>query len=198
MDRRCRRVERVKYTVAEAASGAENLGNGNPEEGGVVFLCFAALPLHTLFLFPFVRCARPRGGGRGFRLPLPTPGLRCPVFASGVVAPSQKADRCPCSASAVSAAGSASASQPLDSLPSLTNRAALARRVQWTKQPGRSWRSAPVFASALCGAPQKSAKRKRIVAQRQGGLPLWAGGWVYGTGKVCGFKVCAPQQLKTH
>ena len=79
-----------------------------------------ALPFNDLFLFPFFRCARPRGGGRGFRLPLPRSGLRCPVFASGVVAPSQKADRCPCSASAVSAAGSASASQPLDSLPSLT------------------------------------------------------------------------------
>ena len=42
----------------------------------------------------------------------PCSGLRCPVFASGVAAPSQKADRCPCSASAVSAAGSASAAQP--------------------------------------------------------------------------------------
>src|SRR5699024_4469561 len=40
------------------------------------------------------------------------PGLRCPAFASGVAAPSQKTDRCPCSASAVSAAGSASAAQP--------------------------------------------------------------------------------------
>src|SRR5699024_12482484 len=39
------------------------------------------------------------------------PGLRCPAFASGVAAPSQKTDRCPCSASAVSAAGSASAAQ---------------------------------------------------------------------------------------
>ena len=39
-------------------------------------------------------------------------GLRCPAFASGVAAPSQKTDRCPCSASAVSAAGSASAAQP--------------------------------------------------------------------------------------
>ena len=36
----------------------------------------------------------------------------------------------------------------------LFGQAALARRVQWTKQPGRSWRSAPVFASALRGAPQ--------------------------------------------
>ena len=80
------------------------------------------LPFNTLFLFPFFRSAGARGPGRGFRLPLPRSGLRCPVFASGVVAPSQKADRCPCSASAVSAAGSASASQPLDSLPSLTTR----------------------------------------------------------------------------
>ena len=40
------------------------------------------------------------------------PGLRCPVFAARVVARLQKADRCPCSASAVSAAGSASAAQP--------------------------------------------------------------------------------------
>ena len=38
--------------------------------------------------------------------------MRCPAFASGVAAPSQKTDRCPCSASAVSAAGSASAAQP--------------------------------------------------------------------------------------
>ena len=47
-------------------------------------------------------------------LPSPPPAaawLRCPAFASGVAAPSQKTDRCPCSASAVSAAGSASAAQ---------------------------------------------------------------------------------------
>ena len=46
--------------------------------------------------------------------PSPPPAaawLRCPAFASGVAAPSQKTDRCPCSASAVSAAGSASAAQ---------------------------------------------------------------------------------------
>src|SRR5699024_5012479 len=36
-----------------------------------------------------------------------------------------------------------------------------AKRVQWTKQRRRGWRSAPVFASAHCGAPRKSAKRKR-------------------------------------
>ena len=36
-----------------------------------------------------------------------------------------------------------------------------AKRVQWTKQRRRGWRSAPVFASAHRGAPQKSAKRKR-------------------------------------
>ena len=39
--------------------------------------------------------------------------LRCPVFAAPVAAGLQKADRGPCSASAVSAAGSASASQSL-------------------------------------------------------------------------------------
>ena len=50
---------------------------------------------------------RKRAVGR----PLPS-GLRCPVFAAGVAAPLQKADRGPCSASAVSAAGSASAPQP--------------------------------------------------------------------------------------
>ena len=36
-----------------------------------------------------------------------------------------------------------------------------AKRVQWTKQRRRGWRSAPVFASAHRGAPRKSAKRKR-------------------------------------
>ena len=41
-------------------------------------------------------------------------------------------------------------------------KAALARRVLRTKQPSRSWRRAPIFASARRGAPQKSAKRKRI------------------------------------
>ena len=40
------------------------------------------------------------------------PGLRYPAFASGVAAPSQKTDRCPCSASAVSSTGRASAAQP--------------------------------------------------------------------------------------
>ena len=39
------------------------------------------------------------------------PRLRYPVFAAPVAAGLQKADRCPCSASAVSAAGSASAAQ---------------------------------------------------------------------------------------
>ena len=37
--------------------------------------------------------------------------LRCPVFAARAVARLQKADRCPCSASAVSSAGRASAAQ---------------------------------------------------------------------------------------
>ena len=55
------------------AFGAENLANGNPEEGGRVFLRFAALPQTISFLFLSIRCARPRGGGRGFRFPLPTP-----------------------------------------------------------------------------------------------------------------------------
>ena len=36
-----------------------------------------------------------------------------------------------------------------------------AKRVQWTKQRRCGWRSAPVFASAHCGAPRKSAKHKR-------------------------------------
>src|SRR5699024_1240526 len=36
-----------------------------------------------------------------------------------------------------------------------------AKRVQWTKQRRRGWRSAPVFASVHRGAPRKSAKRKR-------------------------------------
>ena len=158
-----------------------------------VFLCFASLPLNTLFLFPFFRCAKPRGGGRGFRLPLPTSGLPLPKFSARSAArlkiwtavllrlanfpsgrrcalvkigalrqtqlPVSSTGRgrcvCPCSASAVSAAGSASAPQPLDSLPTLTNRAALARRVQWTKQPGQSWRSAPVFCKRR---PRRAAK----------------------------------------
>ena len=37
----------------------------------------------------------------------------------------------------------------------------MARRVQWTKQAGRVWRSAPIFASGRRPAPQKPAKRKR-------------------------------------
>ena len=37
-----------------------------------------------------------------------------------------------------------------------------AKRVQWTKQRRRGWRSAPVFASAHRDAPRKSAKRKRV------------------------------------
>ncbi|OUP26315.1 hypothetical protein B5F27_13970 [Faecalibacterium sp. An192] len=62
-------MERVKYTVAEAAFGAENLGNGNPEEGGVVFLCFAAPPL-TLYFFSFSFAALgPEGEGGGFDSP---------------------------------------------------------------------------------------------------------------------------------
>src|SRR5699024_5591141 len=36
-----------------------------------------------------------------------------------------------------------------------------AKRVQWTKQRRRGWRSALVFASAHRGAPRKPAKRKR-------------------------------------
>lgn len=54
----------------------------------------------TKFLPPVVRAAAPAADG-----------LRYPAFASGVAAPSQKTDRGPCSASAVSAAGSASAAQ---------------------------------------------------------------------------------------
>ena len=38
----------------------------------------------------------------------------------------------------------------------------MVRRVLRTKQPGQSWRSAPIFASAHRGALQKSAKRKRF------------------------------------
>ena len=37
----------------------------------------------------------------------------------------------------------------------------MARRVQWTKQAGRVWRSAPIFASGRRPAPQKTVKRKR-------------------------------------
>src|SRR5699024_4866714 len=36
-----------------------------------------------------------------------------------------------------------------------------AKRVQWTKQRRRGWRSAPVFVSAHRGALRKPAKRKR-------------------------------------
>ena len=43
----------------------------------------------------------------------------------------------------------------------LSPRGSRAKRVQWTKQRRRGWRSAPVFASAHRGAPRKSAKRKR-------------------------------------
>ena len=54
----------------------------------------------TKFLPPAVQAAAPAADG-----------LRYPAFASGVAAPSQKTDRGPSSASAVSAAGSASAAQ---------------------------------------------------------------------------------------
>ena len=91
-----------------------------------------------------------RGPGRGFRFPLPRSGLRCPVFASGGTAPSQKADRGPCSASAVSAAGSASTSQPLDSLPSLTTRAAAA-----TASSGRNREPPLAQRSGFCKRPPR-------------------------------------------
>ena len=134
-------------------------------------------PLGGGFLLPLAAPLGPEGEGGRFDAPSLGPGCGA-LFA----APSQKADRGPCSASAVSAAGSASAAQPLDSLPTLTNRAALARRVQWTKQPGRSWRSAPVFASAVPGAPQKSAKRKRTVTWTY--RPALAG-WLLGKVGSC-------------
>src|SRR5699024_12216869 len=48
------------------------------------------------------------------RTEIPSPWwLRFPAFAAPVAAGLQKADRCPCSASAVSSAGRASASQSL-------------------------------------------------------------------------------------
>ena len=57
-----------------------------------------------------INSMRPAGKGALSRKALS--GLRCPAFASGVAAPSQKTDRCPCSASPVSSAGRGSAAQP--------------------------------------------------------------------------------------
>ena len=85
--------------VGNAACGdAPTVGGSVPQtalstsaqHGGLVAENFAALPV-------------------GYFYPS---GLRCPVFAAGDGAPLQKADRCPCSASPVSAAGSGSAAQP--------------------------------------------------------------------------------------
>ena len=87
------------HSGAPAACGrAPTVGGSVPQtalstsapHGGLVAENFAALPV-------------------GYFYPS---GLRCPVFAAGDGAPLQKADRCPCSASPVSAAGSGSAAQP--------------------------------------------------------------------------------------
>ena len=56
-----------------AATPEAKTGHRNPEQGGMVFLCFAALPFNTLSLFLFVRCARPRGGREGVSTPPPYP-----------------------------------------------------------------------------------------------------------------------------
>ena len=56
-----------------AATLEAKAGHRNPEEGGLVFSCSAALPFNASFLFPFFRSAGARGPGRGFRLPLPRP-----------------------------------------------------------------------------------------------------------------------------
>ena len=70
--------------------------------------------------------------------------LRCPAFASGVATPSQKTDRCPCSASAVSAAGSASAAQ------SRTRGRLPSQALRASSPPGRA-KCTPVDRDKLCG-----------------------------------------------
>ena len=49
-------------------------------------MCSAALPFNASFLFPFFRSAGARGGGRGFRLPLPRSGLPLPKFSARAAA----------------------------------------------------------------------------------------------------------------
>ena len=75
--------------------------------------------------------------------------LRCPAFASGVATPSQKADRCPCSASAVSSAGCASAAQSRTRgrLPSQSRRPC----GRLASSPGGRAKCTPVSKGKLCG-----------------------------------------------
>ena len=54
------------------AFGAENLANGNPEEGGQVFLRFAALP-RTIHFFPFLFAPLGQRGREGVSIPPPYP-----------------------------------------------------------------------------------------------------------------------------
>ena len=75
--------------------------------------------------------------------------LRCPAFASGVATPSQKTDRCPCSASAVSAAGSASAAQ------SRTRGRLPSQALRASSPPGRA-KCTPVDRDKLCGKANKN------------------------------------------
>ena len=86
------------------------------------------------------------------------PGLRCPAFASGVAAPSQKTDRCPCSASAVSAAGSASAAQPAAHR---CTPCALRARPPWGLQVYLTTKFASIYGRAL-GSPRGRAGAKRL------------------------------------
>ena len=84
--------------------------------------------------------------------PSPPPAaarLRCPAFASGVATPSQKADRCPCSASAVSSAGCASAAQSRTRgrLPSQSRRPC----GRLASSPGGRAKCTPVSKGKLCG-----------------------------------------------
>src|SRR5699024_1292243 len=81
--------------------------------------------------------------------PLAAARLRCPAFASGVATPSQKADRCPCSASAVSSAGCASAAQSRTRgrLPSQSRRPC----GRLASSPGGRAKCTPVSKGKLCG-----------------------------------------------
>src|SRR5699024_10616521 len=67
-----------------------------------------------------------------------------------------------------------------------------AERVQWTKQRRRGWRSAPFFASARRGAPQKSAQRKR---HERRPLPVAETGSAYHSSSLSSFSTAVKASL---
>ena len=113
-----------------------------------------------------------------------TSWLRCPVFAAPVAAGLQKADRGPCSASAASAAGSASALQSpgiplLDKIKRRTAHSSLRpRTLSALNFPGcvpavRTCRSAGTFLTVCNLYPRFSAFTR---AARPRGRPRWPAG----------------------